>query len=105
MTSKPLKLTPAAAAIYDTICQKGSISAFEAVGVHRVFDCAGRIMEIRKALKAAGRFEEIQSVYKKDTTGRRYVRYTRVLLPAPATRPVHHGYAARNTFLARNRPV
>ena len=86
-----MKLTPAAAAIYKTICDKGSISAFEAVAVCRVFDCAGRIMEIRKALKAEGRAEEIQSVYKTDTTGRRYVRYTRV----NAQPAHHHGYAAR----------
>ncbi len=49
--------------------QTRGITAFEAIGLYRVFRLAPRIEELRKA------GYEINTVTKYDTTGKRYSRY------------------------------
>lgn len=71
------KLTPAASAVWKHLHATGSITHVEAQTVHRVFDLAGRVMEIRKALKEGPTTPyEVRSVFKRDLNGARYVKYT-----------------------------
>jgi hypothetical protein len=74
-----MKLTPAATKIWTHLQNHGDISPVEAQTVYHVADLAGRIMEIRKALKDPANATyancSVLSKFKKDPVGHRYVRY------------------------------
>lgn len=70
-----MKLTPAAESVYEHLLRHGSITALEAQAVYRIADLAGRICEVRRALKSSTAPATVLSQFQKEADGRRYCRY------------------------------
>lgn len=66
-------MTPAAAKVLRHMREHAHITPLEAQATYRVFDLAGRILELRKFLKGTG--QEIVTKFTKDALGKRYSRY------------------------------